>query len=349
MRGIAFARKPRPRPADLRRIGFLEPTAIGDLVLDTGLLAAAQQTFPDAELHLFHGPSNAALIPLLPAGIVSHCCSFRSPWQTLAQLQSADLDILVDCTSWPRLTALLAALSGAHTIGFATPGQSRHHALDIAVPHRLDRHESANREALARALTEGGNYGGAVLTLPPADLPDLPFQRLILCHMSPGGSRAQEKSWPREKWAELSRMLAADGWVIGFTGVKKDTPLIQEVLARAGLAATQAFSLAGELNLTQAAQAFARARLLITVDTATVHLGSALAIPMVALHGPSPSRRWGATSARAISLDASHPAAGFIHFGYETNPQALEIMPTITVTQVYNAARRSLTDTDLPA
>lgn len=349
LRTIAILRGGRPRPATIRRIGFLEPTAIGDLVLDTPMLAAARRRYPDAELHLFHGASNAALVPLLPAGVIAHRCDFRTPWKTLTILRAANLDILVDCTSWPRLTAILAALCGAHTIGFSTPGQSRHYAQDDCVSHHLDRHESLNRAALAGAIIGEKTNESAMLAVPPAKLPDLPFQRLILCHVSPGGSRAREKSWLPDRWAELARLLARDGWILGFTGVRQDEDAIQTILNLSGLSGDVAFSLAGRLDMAQLAQLFGQARLLITVDTATVHLGSALSVPMIALHGPSPSRRWGATSARAISIDAPHPAAGFIHFGYETHPQAMDIMSTIAVTDVYEQARRQLRGTDRPA
>lgn len=341
LRLIALLRGRRARPVHPRRIGFLEPTAIGDLILDTGLLAAAHAAFPEAELHLFHGASNAALVPLLPVPVIANKCDFSRPRAALAALRAAKLDILVDCTSWPRLTALLSALSGAYTIGFDTPGQSRHHAHDLTVAHSQSRHERDNRAALAKALTGHDGYEVA-LKLPDAVMPALPLDRLVLCHVAPGGSRAREKSWPAANWAELARRLAADGLVLGFTGVAEDASAIETVLAQAGLPADRAFSLAGRLSFTQLAKAMTQARLLITVYTATVHLGSALGVPMIALHGPSPSRRWGATSAAATSIDAAHPAAGFIHFGFETHTDAADIMPAITVDAVYATAKTKL-------
>jgi ADP-heptose:LPS heptosyltransferase len=286
---------------------------------------------------------------MIPAPVIAHRCDFRRPFTVLQTIKIEKLDILVDCTSWPRLTALLSALSGAHTVGFATPGQHRHHAYDLSVPHDLGRHESSNRAALAHALT-GRDVSHSPALLPAAtELPALPYDRLVLCHVSPGGSRAQEKFWPGENWASLIQQLAAEGWAFGFTGVAQDAPAISAILQKAGLPSAQAFSLAGKLNFSQLALALQRARLLITVDTATVHLGSALDVPMIALHGPSASRRWGAISSRATSLDAPHPAAGFIHFGYETHPEALAIMPTITADRVLAAARGILTDKDRPA
>ncbi len=342
LRILAALRGRRTRPFHPHKIGFLEPTAIGDLILDTGLLAQARAAFPDAELHLFHGPSNAGLLPLLPVDLVAHACDFSKPRTALNKIRAVQPDLLVDCTNWPRLTAVLSALSGAYTIGFETPGQQRHFAYDRKVHHSLARHERDNRAALAAALTGAIQPYEPALGVPESALPDLPYDRLILSHISPGGSRAREKSWPPARWAELSRRLAADGFVIGFTGTAQDRQAIESVLLQAALPRTQAVSLAGRLDLAQTARLMTLSRLLITVDTATVHLGSALGVPMIALHGPSASWRWGATSANAVSIDAPHAQAGFIHFGYEQSPDAMEIMPTITVETVYGEAIRKL-------
>jgi ADP-heptose:LPS heptosyltransferase len=339
-------RRQRERPPHPQKIGFLEPTAIGDLILDTGLLVQARAAFPGAELHLFHGRSNAGLVPLLPVPVIAHARDFSRPGATLSAIRSVQLDILVDCTSWPRLTAVLSALSGAYTIGFETLGQERHYAYDEKVHHSLARHESENRASLAQALTGKAQPYKPALSVPEAKLPDLPYAKLVLCHVSPGGSRAQEKSWPATRWAELARRLAADGFVLGFTGSAQDRPAVEAVLALARLKRGQALSFCGQLTLAETARLMTLSRLLITIDTATVHLGSALRVPMIALHGPSASRRWGPMSANAVSIDASHPDAGFIHFGFEQISGAMAIMPAIPVDAVYALAREKLRDTD---
>jgi hypothetical protein len=59
--------------ADPGRIGFVQPTAIGDLIVASGLFAHVHATFPRAELHLLHGASNGAGV-----------CAARSPGVTAA-------------------------------------------------------------------------------------------------------------------------------------------------------------------------------------------------------------------------------------------------------------------------
>ena len=79
-------------------------------------------------------------------------------------------------------------------------------------------------------------------------------------------------------------------------------------------------------------------RLAISVDTSPLHLASAVGRPVVGLHGPSRSRQWGAISPNSRSIDAAHPSAGYIQFGFEDHPRAREIMRSISVDEVYKAA-----------
>ena len=83
-------------------------------------------------------------------------------------------------------------------------------------------------------------------------------------------------------------------------------------------------------------------RLAISVDTSPLHLASAVGVPVVGLHGPSRSRQWGAISPNSRSIDAAHPSAGYIQFGFEDHPRAREIMRSISVDEVYEAASRLL-------
>ena len=86
-------------------------------------------------------------------------------------------------------------------------------------------------------------------------------------------------------------------------------------------------------------------RLAISVDTSLLHLASALGVPVVGLHGPTRSRQWGAISANSRSIDAPHPSAGYIQFGYEDHPRASEIMRSISAKQVYEVASTLLANT----
>lgn len=339
---LASIRKRRRLPATPHRIGVISPTAIGDLILETGILAHIHETYPAAEIHLFHGKTNAGLIPLLPIEVKSHECNFTNFRTALMLLKETHVDVLVDLTPWPRLTALCSALSGAVTIGFQSERQFRHYAFDITAPHMSTRHEAENLRALSATFAPCSQYRPHLRkNIPPIPL-QLPYERLILCHVSPGGSQAEAKSWPKSHWIELTNRLADEDFLIGFTGTQTDSERIQALLSETRLPRDKAFSLCGKLSLVGLAGALQRARLLITVDTGVLHLASVLNTPVIGLHGPTCSERWGARSPAAISLNAPHPEAGFIHFGFEKSPRALEIMATLAVDVVFETAKKAL-------
>ena len=330
-------------PADPRRIGLIQPTTIGDMVIASGLIAHIRANFPNAEIHLFQGRANRSAASLLATDIVSHCCDFTQPLRAIRTLRACSLDILVDLVSWASATALITRLSNSRfTIGFCPKGHVRGRVFDRAVEHSCDLHESENFRRLANEFGPMENYRFALRH----DFPDpgiaLPFERLILVHTRPGGSRATPKSWPREHWTALARRLSTEGYYLGFTGSAADREDIERLIAAIDDPGQRCFSLCGELGITELAAVMRRARLVVSVDTAILHLAAALDCRVVGLHGPTVSRRWGAKSRRAVSIDSPHPASGYICFGFERHPQEDEIMRAISPDTVYAAIQSAL-------
>lgn len=340
--GLRPRRRVPGRPA---RIGFLQPTAIGDTVLGSGVMGALARAFPDAVLSIFHGKSNAPAVAMLGMRVTAEPCDFLNPVAAITQLRRHRLDVLVDFTPWPRLTGLLAFMSGAKcTIGFRSPGQHRHWWYDQWVDFVPGRHVGESLDGFAHLFGLKGHHPPclALQSLPPP--PDLATDpdRLVLLHTRPGGSRAAAKSWPTDHWVETARALIADGWTVGLTGTAADAGEVGEVVAAIDRPGS-CLDLCGRLTLGELAAALRRAALVISVDTGVLHLASAVGARVVGLHGPTSARMWGATSPTSVGLDASHPDSGYIHFGFETCAAEGEIMATLPARQVVAVARRILT------
>jgi heptosyltransferase I len=188
-------------------------------------------------------------------------------------------------------------------------------------------------------------YCLAVRPLAQAPSKALPYNKLVLLHATPGGSAAKSKSWPTNHWAEFVRRLTDQGFTVGFTGTQADQPAIAAILEAVGVPGDRAFSLAGALNLPELAYALGQARLLVTVDTGVAHLAAALNAHVVCLHGPTHFARWGACNSRAVGIDSPHPAAGYIHYGFESHPQQDEVMAMISVDTVATAVAEKLAET----
>jgi heptosyltransferase I len=309
----------------------------------SGLLLHLRRCFPNAEIHLFHGPTNGSAVQLLPVGVISHRCVFTSPLETLQCLRNAKLDLLINSAPWTRLPALLTALSGAQaTVGFQSAGQYIHPAFDIAVPYLSNRHEVENHRAVASLFGPMPEYALKLKTIAQAPTIQIHGDRLLLMHMSAGGSAAKQKSWPAENWIALARRLVEKNWTIGFTGAEADRDAVAMLMNQAALPRDRCISLAGRLNMAELCHVMMRARLLITIDTGVAHLAGALNVPVVGLHGPTRFERWGSYSAHATGLNSPHPASGYINYGFESHPEGDEIMASLTVDSVFDAITKKL-------
>jgi len=336
-------RRARPLPERPRRVVVIQPTAIGDTLIGSATLAAMHRAWPEAELILAHGASNAAAARMIDAPLTLVETGFSNPFAAARRLKALGPDLAVDLCPWPYATALAARLSAPAAAGFAPSFGARGRLFDLAVPHRTDRHERGNHAALAAALGLTDQPGMAIRRDPAALPADIAPEGLVLAHVSAGGARAAAKGWPAEHWVRLARALADEGWRLGFTGVAADAAQVSPILAAAGLPEEQAFSLCGRLPLPALAELLARVPLLISVDTGVLHLSAAVEGRALGLHGPTRAARWGSISPRALGLDAPHPAAGYIQYGWEEHPQAAAIMPTLTPGQAIAAARELLT------
>ena len=337
---VLGARRPvAARVESASRIGLIQPTAIGDLIIASGLIAHVRARFPGAEVYLLHGPSNGAALDLLEPGIIGHTIDFTKPVAALKHIRSLGLDILVDLVPWSMATALICRFSGAPlTLGFSAPGKFRHFLFAQVAEHSCHVHQSQNFEALASCFGRVDHYAYRLRKSFPTPDIWLPYDRLVVCHIRPGGSQARAKAWPMDHWVDLASRLCEAGYAIAFSGSASDQPEVESVIAQVESPGRQCFSLAGRVSLPEFCFILQHALIAISVDTSPLHLASALGLPVVGIHGPTLSHRWGAISPNSRSIDASHPAAGYIQFGFESHPQAEEIMQSISVDEVYETA-----------
>lgn len=344
---LSIVRRKREIPSHIDRMGFIAPSAIGDLVLDSGVLAHVRAKYPDAEIHLFVSKNNYQVVPLLPITCVVHICKFFSVVRVIREIRDASLDVLVDFAPWPRLTAIYAGLSGAATVGFRSLNQFRHFAFDVAIEHRDDCHETDNLVKISRVF---GDCDAYVVTLKALrshrNLRGDDLNNRIVCHCVPGGSRAKYKMWPQEKWVQFSREMISQGYRLLYSGSANDGDYVQQIVTAVqradGVDSGIIWSECGHLSLVELAHVLVNSRACVSVDTGVMHLSWALGVPTVALMGPATAKRWGAKSEVSVNVESCHPNAGFIHLGFEKCDRADEIMSAIDVQLVCDATFKLL-------
>lgn len=349
IRALGWIKKKPPTPdVKIKRIGFIQPTAIGDLLMCSGVISDIFNHFLPAQMFLFVGKSNYSAIELLDINASVKVCNFRNPLTAIKLIRSCQLDLLIDFAPWPRLTALICAYSGARfTVGFEAEGQHRHYIYDVAVPHRLDRHELLNLEEISRyfGITPSNNF-------PLHDFSaryqnEISLSRnnnVVVFHTQPGGSRSKEKSLPKKTWQNLGRMFLDQGYEIILSGGPKDEQKCGEIFT----AITKGYSgqremvsnMANRISLSDFCVMALGAKLVITVDTAIAHVAAMIGANVLCLYGPTISARWGAIGPRAKHLDSPHPARGFINFGFENHPNGLEVMDAYEAEKIFREAMK---------
>jgi heptosyltransferase-2 len=91
------------------------------------------------------------------------------------------------------------------------------------------------------------------------------------------------KRWPADRFAAVCRHIASDNTAIVLIGGKEDEALCREVMQSAQV--KNIFSAAGKLSLLQSAELIRRCKVLISNDSAPMHIAVAVETPVVAIFG----------------------------------------------------------------
>jgi heptosyltransferase-2 len=271
----------------------VQTSFLGDMVLTTALLRALAQR---GAVDVVATPANADLLAHHPAvrhvyrydkrGAHSGVGGFRAVARLAKALDTTDIAYLAQGSL--RSAALAVAAGFDQRVGFdssagrifytdrRTYRTDQHHAERLwrlgagdeapspdASELRPSLHPGADdEEAVQRLLDANGHAGEPLVAVAP-------------------GSVWATKRWPY--YAALSRRLSALGRVVVLGG-DADRELASAIAAETfgnGIDAT------GRLSLLGAAAMLARSRVLVSNDSAPLHLASAMNTPTVALFGPT--------------------------------------------------------------
>ncbi|MBK6005770.1 glycosyltransferase family 9 protein [Ramlibacter ginsenosidimutans] len=336
-------RRRRSLPHAPRRFGVMMFETIGDSLLAGSLVASLRESMPNAEIVIFASRGNRGILQLFE-GISSVVeVPLTRPTKAVAAIRSVPVDVMIDIGQWPRWYAFLCAIARArYTIGFATPGQTRHYAYDRAIPHDPAAHEVENFQRLLSPLP-----GVAALpperALRPVGPPPAYFAMsapYVIVHPWASGFRHASREWPLPLWADLISRLCNLGLSVYVTGSPADQPKA-EALASSCAVGLPVRSAAGRLSLAELAAVLRGAAAVVAVNTGVMHLAALLDTPLVALHGPTSRRRWGPTGRRSIAM-APSTGAEFLSLGFEYPAGVVDCMASISVDEVFAAVLQQL-------
>lgn len=312
--------------AEPRRILIVRLSALGDIVMASGLIPALKARFPQAEISWVCEPVCAPLLkhnPRLKQIIIWP----RGEWQSLlkarryldlwrairafrAQLRAEHFDLVLDAQGLLK-SGMVAWFTGAARRVSIIAREGSHRLVHEVVvpPPGADPVMGSEYRYLAHYL--GAPQGSFVHDLAVGSAPQARAREVLrermptvwgnrpLVVFAPFTTRPQ-KHWLESHWIELGRQMLARGWQPVVLGGPADRDAAERICS----SQPHLLNLAGALKLDESVALIADAQLLIGVDTGLTHMGSALRVPTVALFGSTRPYLQGPTPRTRILYDA---------------------------------------------
>lgn len=326
---------------------------IGDLILTVPAITAVRRNFPKARISLVVAHGSRELLPAIPGldqtFVARGRVSDAAQWLALAK---GKFDYCFDFSRTDR-SAFLTLLSGARKrITYTT---IRHEPLrqlsyNEFVPSRVRSFHTVDHHLALLAPLGVRDSSPEIHLVLPAEAEAKAKAVIAENHLGPyfivihPGSARAEKFWLARRWAEVADRTSDTGpFRLVLTGGKSrmEQEHIRHIKAHLKRAV---LDLSGQLDLLTLSALIKRARLLVTIDSAPMHLAAALGTPQVALFGPTNPFHWRPRSTPALVLDAGreHPATEFEPI------QARSAMKEISTKQVIDAMQTLLSTPAAP-
>jgi heptosyltransferase-2 len=268
--------------------------SLGDLVLMTPLLKALCEGFPDGELHLAckeqygslfaHGSCIDRVITLSGGG-TTELFELRS------RLAKERYDVIIDAHNVLRSNLIYHSLRAPQKIQIRKDHLKKY--LLIKRKKNVFKRPVPRTEAyldLARSLGLAPHDSSTELKIP--DYASLASREMIgkagfgqknLAAVAPG-TRWETKRWPETYYARLIGRLTANGIGTVIVGGMDETDLCARIARKS---ASRPLDLTGKLSIIETAAVLRECSVLVTNDSAPLHIAEAVGTPVVAIFGPT--------------------------------------------------------------
>ncbi len=281
---------------------IIRPDHIGDLILTTPFIHAVKSAEPDSHLSILAGSwslpvlkNNPYLDDIIECDLPWLARGEKKGWspvlKTLLSLRFAGYDSAFSFRIAAK-TAAFVFLSGIKKRWGFDVKKSRW-AYNRNVHYSLNKHVVDNFLDIAEQCFGSKNHIGLELFLDEAEYKNaekiIPCKRPY-CVIAPGAGYTT-KLWETGRWAEVAdwigKNLGLDIIISGSPKEKQYTETIRSEMRG------KAANLTGKINLRHLMAVIDRAELVVSVDSAAMHIASAVKTPVAALFGPTNPVMWG--------------------------------------------------------
>lgn len=303
----------------MNHILIVKTSAIGDVTHTLPALNALRRKYPAARITWLVEEAAAGLLvghPALDRLLVSRrkhwakelrrgprraWAALGEAWGFLRQLRDTRYDLLIDFQGLLKSGVLVALARATSKVGF---GRGMAHAegswifLNERVPAVDMNIHALDRELL---LLKGIGVEAAEVefALPITDHHRQKVEKLLAAaavdRSRPLLAINPQATWPTKLWfserfAELADRLAAQGWVVVFTGSPADREEIARII---GAMQAPVANLAGATTLLELAALYDMSGVVVSTDTGPMHIAAATGTPVVAIFGATAPWRTG--------------------------------------------------------
>lgn len=277
---------------NINKILFITLSNIGDCILTLPALDAVRENFPHAEITVISGPRPKEIFENNPnikkLIIFDKRSSHKDRIKLLRELKREQFDVIIDLRN-----SFFGALLPARfkTSAFTKLPKDIRHMKDVhlfkvrsVLKSILNKFNMVSKEKIFSASAKDRQYIDNILEHSGVTGKD----KVIV--LSPG-ARSHIKRWGQERFAELADALIEEiGAKVVLAGSKEDSAVAKFVSAHCKNAV---IDLSGKTSISELAALLERSSLIITNDSANLHLASYLEVPVVAVFGPTDESKYG--------------------------------------------------------
>jgi heptosyltransferase-2 len=292
---------------EIENILVIQTAFIGDAVLTLPLIQTIRKKYPASKVDIVVAPRSKDLFANHPDIREAIAFDKRGKDRGLTgllrmakHLQSRSYGLALVPHRSLRSAALAFLIGVPRRIGFNR--STGRFLMTATVGYRQDLHEIDRNLSLLEALPDGA-WQRELPRLYPSEADRKKVDRLLielevghpekLVAIAPG-TLWNTKRWPKERFASLAVNFDDAGLEIVLIGGREDESLCSEIRTLSG--SSRVYDTSGSLSLLQSAELIRRCNLLVSNDSAPMHLATAVGTSVLAIFGATvPSFGFGPT------------------------------------------------------
>jgi glycosyltransferase involved in cell wall biosynthesis/ADP-heptose:LPS heptosyltransferase len=352
-----------PPVTEVREIAVIKLDHVGDLLLASPAFYSLRQRFPEARITAVVAPASADILRRNP--YIDRIVPFDPPWhrrevsdpcfvrdeaarnsRSLRELLDGRFDLVVHLYSRYHDASLQIASLLPHRFLLSHQKASSHdHLVTHPVAWPPDQQVCHKHQGLLRSVGADA-WSGPVVYYSAEDSARAvavgqPDRNTVV--LAPGASLPLER-WASVKFRELARRLRQRGYRVAVVGSAPDRRLIADW--DPGLAV---HDLCGRLDVIELAAYLSRVGCLVASDSAQIHIGAAVGIPVVYLMRPPEQREFAPVSSISHACTEEYcpdPCHGSDPEDPAAAPVFCRCIQSVTVDQVEAKVLRGLNNWD---